>query len=265
MIPHEASDDLAIPKLVGKRHMSKTSILIVEDELEIAELVRFHAEREGFDGRIVQSGRVALTTIESNPPDLVLLDLMLPDVDGLEVCRRLKWQPQTRNIPILIVSAKGDEADIVAGIELGADDYVTKPFSPKVLMARIKNVLRRYGSEQNASSLADSASLSNSLTLADGALVIDPDRHTVSVNGRPIDLTVTEFGIMQYLATRPGFVRTRDQIISAVHGDSAVLSSRTVDVHVTALRRKLGDLGAMIETVRGVGYRLSDLARVPDE
>src|SRR6185503_11037890 len=123
------------------------SILIVEDELEIAELVRFHVEREGMTGRIVQSGRVALSAVESETPDLILLDLMLPDLDGLEVCRRLKWQAETRNIPILIVSAKGDEADIVAGIELGADDYVTKPFSPKVLMARIKNILRRYGNE----------------------------------------------------------------------------------------------------------------------
>src|SRR5262245_18834926 len=179
--------------------MSRMSILIVEDELEIAELVRFHVEREGFDARIVQSGRVALGAVETDRPDLILLDLMLPDVDGLEVCRRLKWQAQTRDIPILIVSAKGDEADIVAGIELGADDYVTKPFSPKVLMARIKNILRRYGAEPVPTTADDSRSLS----LAEGALVIDTDRHTVLVNDRPIDLTVTEFGILQYLASRP--------------------------------------------------------------
>jgi two-component system, OmpR family, alkaline phosphatase synthesis response regulator PhoP len=201
------------------------SILIVEDELEIAELVRFHVEREGFEGRIVQSGRIALTEIEKKPPDLILLDLMLPDLEGLEVCRRIKRQQQTADIPILIVSAKGDEADIVAGIELGADDYVTKPFSPKVLMARVKNILRRYGAEP-----APTTETTTKLGLAEGALVIDTDRHTIKVHGKPVDLTVTEFGIVQYLASRPGFVRTRDQIISAVHGDTAVLSSRTVDV-----------------------------------
>lgn len=236
------------------------SILIVEDELEIAELMRFHVEREGISARIVQSGRIALNVIESDPPDLILLDLMLPDLDGLEVCRRLKWKAETRNIPILIVSAKGDEADIVSGIELGADDYVTKPFSPKVLMARIKNVLRRYGEETS-----DQAESAKALEVADGALVIDVERHTVQVQGKAVDLTVTEFGILQFLASRPGFVRTRDQIIAAVHGDTAVLSSRTVDVHVTALRRKLGDLGGIIQTVRGVGYRLSDLAATSDE
>src|SRR4051794_6042521 len=121
--------------------MNRMSILIVEDEIEIAELIRFHLEREGFETRIVRSGRLALSAVEAEPPDLILLDLMLPDLDGLEVCRRLKWQLQTRQIPVLIVSAKGDETDIVAGIELGADDYVTKPFSPKVLMARVKNIL----------------------------------------------------------------------------------------------------------------------------
>jgi two-component system, OmpR family, alkaline phosphatase synthesis response regulator PhoP len=235
-------------------------ILIVEDELEIAELVLFHLEREGFTARIVQSGRLAMSTVESERPDLILLDLMLPDLDGLEVCRRLKWQAETRTIPILIISAKGDESDIVAGIELGADDYVTKPFSPKVLVARVKNILRRHGAE-----VAPAVDDSRPLALADGALLIDTDRHTVTVQGRPVDLTVTEFGILHYLALRPGFVRTRDQIISAVHGDSAVLSSRTVDVHVTALRRKLGDLGGLIQTVRGVGYRLSELVPVPDE
>ena len=237
-------------------------ILIVEDELEIAELVRFHVEREGLAARIVQSGRLALQAVEFEQPDLILLDLMLPDIDGLEVCRRLKYKTDSRNIPILIVSAKGDEADIVAGIELGADDYVTKPFSPKVLMARIKNVLRRHSGDLSpaAAHVASSA-----MSLGDGSLIIDTDRHEVRVNGRKSDLTVTEFGILQYLAGKPGFVRTRDQIIAAVHGDSVVLSSRTVDVHVTALRRKMGDLGGMIQTVRGVGYRLVEPAVVPDD
>jgi two-component system phosphate regulon response regulator PhoB len=238
--------------------VSKATILIVEDEPEIAELIRFHVDREGFEPRVVHSGQIALERVHEDPPSLILLDLMLPDVDGLEVCRRLKWENQTRDIPVLIVSAKGDETDIVSGIELGADDYITKPFSPKVLMARVKNVLRRYKTRPSRPEEPR-----HQVTLASGDLVIDSDRHTVTAEGRPIDLTVTEFGILHYLASRPGFVRTRDQIISAVHGNSAVLSSRTVDVHVTALRRKLGDLGRIIATVRGVGYRLVDTAEEP--
>ena len=233
--------------------MAKQRILIVEDEAEIADLIKFHVEREGFQGSHVPSGQTALEEIVQEPPALVLLDLMLPDLDGLEVCRRLKWQPETRDVPIVIVSAKGEEADIVTGIELGADDYITKPFSPRVMMARIKNVLRRYASTGSGEQPA-----SNRIALAGGDLVIDTDRHTVKAGHRSIDLTVTEFGILQFLAGRPGFVRTRDQIISAVHGGNTILSSRTVDVHVTALRRKLGDHGQLIETVRGVGYRLSE-------
>ena len=244
--------------------MKKTLVLIVEDEIEIAELVRFHVEREGFESRMAASGRVALQMVEKEPPGLILLDLMLPDIEGLEVCRRLKYAPETRGIPILIVSAKGDEADIVAGIELGADDYVTKPFSPKVLMARVKNILRRYGAATGGAA-EQPEQAGHSIVLADGAVVIDTDRHEVRVNSKPVELTVTEFGILQFLSTRPGFVRTRDQIISAVHGDTAVLSSRTVDVHVTALRRKLGELGMIIQTVRGVGYRLAEPSTVPED
>ena len=238
---------------VRNQTVSKQRVLIVEDELEIAELIRFHLDREGFETAVVASGKAAIDSINRRRPDLVLLDLMLPDLDGLEVCRQLKWHEQHRTIPVLIVSAKGEETDVVTGIELGADDYVTKPFSPKVLMARVKNVLRRTalrgGSER---------SMPNRLEFAGGLLTIDTDRHIVLAGNRPIDLTVTEFGILQYLATRPGFVRTRDQIISAVHGGNTVLSSRTVDVHVTALRRKMGEFGSMIETVRGVGYRLAE-------
>lgn len=231
-----------------------TSILIVEDEAEIAELIRYHLDRDGFRGRIVRSGAMALREIEHKRPDLVILDLMLPDLDGLEVCRRLRWERETRLLPILIVSARGDEADIVAGIELGADDYVTKPFSPRVLMARVRNLLRRNSAEP------DAAAASRRLIRADGSIVIDLDRHKVEVGGAEVELTPTEFGILQCLATRPGFVRTRDQIVAAVHGHAAVLSRRAVDVHMTALRRKLGEAGSRIETVRGVGYRLRNSA-----
>jgi two-component system phosphate regulon response regulator PhoB len=228
-------------------------VLIVEDESDIAELIRFHVEREGLGSRTVASGRRALDSIEREPPDLVLLDLMLPDLDGLEVCRRMKQRPETRGIPVVMVSAKGEEADIVAGIELGADDYVTKPFSPRVLMARVKNVLRRAAPDGD-----NGAGASKRLDIGDGLLVVDSDRHRVTAKGEPVDLTITEFGILQFLASRPGFVRTRDQIIAAVHGGNTVLSGRTVDVHVTALRRKLGHSGSLVETVRGVGYRLRD-------
>ncbi|MFO0875166.1 MAG: response regulator transcription factor [Phycisphaerales bacterium] len=232
--------------------MAQSDVLIVEDEPEIAELIRFHVQREGMTARHVASGRVALERVRSERPDLIVLDLMLPDLDGLEVCRRLKQNVDTRSIPIVMVSAKGEEADIVAGIELGAEDYVTKPFSPKVLMARMKNVLRRREGAGQA------ANAEGRISLAGGALVVDPARHVVMANGEPVELTLTEFGLLHFLVQRPGFVRTRDQIISAVHGKSTVLSSRTVDVHITALRRKLGELGRMVETVRGVGYRLSE-------
>jgi two-component system phosphate regulon response regulator PhoB len=227
-------------------------ILIVEDEKEIGDLIRFHLEREGFAARTIQSGRVALDEISRRPPTLLVLDLMLPDLDGLEICRRLKWEETTRAIPILILSAKGEESDIVAGLEVGADDYVTKPFSPKVLMARIRNVLRRsMGSAPEPSS-------GGQLSIAEGSLVIDFDRHEVIVDDATIDLTRTEFEILRCLVSRPGFVRTRDQIIRAVHGEQAVLTPRTVDVHITAIRRKLGSVGNLIRTVRGVGYRLDE-------
>jgi len=233
--------------------VAKSNVLIVEDEPEIAELIRFHLERDGMDPRVVHSGRHALEQLKRDPPDLVVLDLMLPDVGGLEICRRLKQSPELRDIPVVMVTARGEETDVVTGLELGADDYVVKPFSPRVLLARIRAVLRR-GIEM-ASSPID-----NRMMRLDGQLVIDPDRHVVTSIGQTLDLTLTEFGILQHLAQRPGFVRTRDQIISAVHGRNVVLSSRTIDVHVTALRKKLGTLANCVETVRGVGYRFAEAA-----
>ena len=241
--------------------MPQAVVLIVEDELEIAELIQFHIEREGYTARVVQSGRIALDVVKREKPDLIMLDLMLPDVDGLEVCRRLKWEEASRDIPILMVTAKGEESDIVAGIELGADDYVTKPFSPRVLMARVKNIIRR----QHEQAAAQQEGRSNRVVLADGSMVIDADRHEVLMDNEPLNLTLTEYSLLLYLAARPGFVRTRDQIISAVRGKSTVLSSRTVDVHITALRRKMGELGGMIETVRGVGYRLVEPVPAGDD
>ncbi len=241
--------------------VATASILIVEDEADIADLIKLHLEREGFSARIVRSGRAAVEAIERGQPDLVVLDLMLPDLDGLEVCRRLRYRPETRRLPIIIVSAKGEEADIVAGIELGADDYVTKPFSPRVLMARVRNLLRR----RRAPADSEDDQAARRLVLAGGALVVDLDRHEVASGRNKLDLTPTEFGILRCLAGRPGFVRTRDQIIAAVRGETAVLSPRAVDVHITALRRKLGDLGALVQTVRGIGYRLRESADGEDD
>ena len=233
--------------------MPQPVALIVEDETEIAELVHFHLEREGISAHAVKSGRKALDVVRSTKPDIILLDLMLPDLDGLEVCRRLKQDRETRDVPVVMLTARGAESDIVAGIEMGADDYVTKPFSPRVLLARVRAVLRRNqapGTDDNPDRRA----------LLDGRLVIDAARHAILVDGSPADFTVTEFALLEFLAQKPGFVRTRDQIIAAVHGRSTVLSPRTVDVHVTAVRRKLGPLGDAIETVRGVGYRFSEEA-----
>ena len=231
---------------------AKAQVLIIEDEPEIAELIEFHAERAGMRPRKVHSGRLAMDLIRREKPDVIVLDLMLPDLDGLEICRKLKQSDDTRSIPIVMVTAKGEESDVVAGIELGADDYVTKPFSPRVLMARLRNVLRRAGV------IEDAPASGERMIMVDGRLIIDIDRHEVLCEGKKTDLTLTEFGILHYLASRPGFVRTRDQFISAVHGKSTVLSSRTVDVHITALRRKIGELSECVETVRGVGYRFAD-------
>lgn len=230
-----------------------TEVLIVEDEPEIAELIEFHLRREGIRTRIVPSGRKALEMIDRKRPDLVILDLMLPDLDGFQICRRLKSSPETGRIPVVMVTAKSEDADVVTGIELGADDYVMKPFSPKVLVARVKNVIRRHADDASGPRPDPTC-----LRLAGDRLVIDRDRHEVRVDDRIINLTLTEFGLLRFLALRPGVVRSRDQIISRVHGRDTVLSSRTVDVHVTAIRRKMGDLGSCIQTVRGVGYRFAD-------
>ena len=236
-----------------------TDVLIVEDEPEIAELIKFHLDREGMTSVVVHSGRTALEAASSNPPDAVVLDLMLPDLDGFEICRRLKAGADTRHVPVIMVTAKSDDADVVTGIELGADDYVVKPFSPKVLVARVKNALRRARRTGD-----DDGSATGRMTLADGRLVIDVQRRVVEIDGDRIDLTLTEFVLLRHLASTPGHVRSRDQIITAVHGRSTILSSRTVDVHVTAIRRKLGELGCLIETVRGVGYRFSQPEDVAD-
>jgi len=228
--------------------MPEQKVLVVDDEEDILELLRFNFSREGYQVPCAISGELALSLVRSEIPDLIVLDLMLPGIDGLEVTRRLKNNPDTRNIPIIMLTAKGEEADIVAGLELGADDYVTKPFSPRILLARARAVLRRKVKEPPE----------ESSTLQIHDLVIDPGRRKVFVNGKLVQLTFTEFGIINYLARRPGLVFTRFQIVNAVRGENYPVTDRSVDVQILGLRKKLGPARRYIETVRGVGYRFRE-------
>lgn len=228
--------------------MRKKHILVVDDEEDILELVRYHLDREGYLVTCAATGEEALKLSRKASLDLLVLDLMLPGIDGLEVARRLKNESSTRDLPIVMLTAKGEESDVVTGLELGADDYVTKPFSPRVLIARIRAVLRRN----------DQAPPDENAVIRLHSLVIHPGRREVLVDGRPATLTFTEFGILAYLARRPGWVFTRSQIVDAVRGDDYPVTDRSVDVQVVGLRRKLGDAGHLIETVRGVGYRFKE-------
>jgi two-component system, OmpR family, alkaline phosphatase synthesis response regulator PhoP len=229
--------------------MAKKEILVVDDEEDILELVTFNLTREGYSVRSASSGEKALDSVKREMPHLIILDLMLPGIDGLEVARRLKKDQGTEDIPIIMLTAKGEEADIVTGLELGADDYVTKPFSPRVLTARVKTVLRRK---------MEGPSPAIETPLKMGELEIHPGRHEVLVQGKPISLTFTEFAILKCLAQRPGWVFTRYQIVDAVHGQEYNVTERSVDVQVAGLRKKLGPYGNCIETVRGVGYRFRE-------
>ena len=228
--------------------MAKEHILVVDDEEDILELVRYNLAKEGYRVTTVASGEEALKSARSVQPDIILLDLMLPGVDGLEVCRLLKHDPKTQHVPLIMLSAKGEEADIVSGLELGAVDYITKPFSPRVLVARLRAVLRRR----------DTDTVSETTPLTIHEMVIHPGRHEVLVQGLPVDLTATEFRLLHMLARRPGWVFTRFQIVNGVHGDDYPVSDRSVDVQVVGLRKKLGPSGDYIETVRGVGYRFRE-------
>jgi two-component system, OmpR family, alkaline phosphatase synthesis response regulator PhoP len=230
--------------------MAKKQILIVEDEEDIRELVRYNLERENFSVIEAGSGEAGLKTVVQKKPDLILLDLMLPGKDGLQVCRELKQNSAVRDIPVVMMTAKGEESDIVTGLELGAEDYVVKPFSSKVLVARVKAVLRR-----KAAPVAPSGE--DVLSICD--IVIHPGRHEVTVNGKSVDLTASEFGILHFLARRPGWVFTRYQIVDAVHGDDYPVTERSVDVQIVGLRKKLKKAGDNIETVRGIGYRFRDM------
>lgn len=228
--------------------MAKQKILAVDDEEDILELLRFNLTKEGFAVIGAASGEEALKFARAEKPELILLDLLLPGIDGLEVARRLKKDASTKEIPIIMVTAKGEEADIVAGLEVGAEDYITKPFSRKVLVARVRAVLRRKGA----------APADDKEVLAVHDLLIHPGRREVLVKGKQVPLTFTEFGILNFLARRPGWVFTRSQIIDAVKGDEYFVTDRAVDVQIVGLRKKLGSAAKVIETVRGVGYRFKE-------
>jgi len=230
--------------------MGKERILVVDDEEDILELVRFHLAREGYQVTLAASGEEALKKAKRETFELIVLDLMLPGMDGFEVAKALKADPRSKGTPIVMLTAKGEDADIVTGLEIGADDYITKPFSPRVLTARVKALLRR-----RSKALVDDTTV-----VMIHELEIHPGRRAVLADGHPLDLTFTEFQLLTFLARRPGWVFTRSQIVDAVRGSDYPVTDRSVDVQVVGLRKKLGDYGHYIETVRGVGYRFKEKA-----
>jgi DNA-binding response OmpR family regulator len=222
-----------------------TRILVVEDDRDIADLVSRYLERAGFAVEILTSGRQALTAIAERPPDVLILDLMLPHVDGLEICRLVRADPKTAAIPIIMLTARGEESERIVGLELGADDYIAKPFSPNELVARVRALLRRTVRQAPASSL-----------LSYGPILVDPERHTVSAGGKDVTLTAKEFLLLQYLLRHQGRVLSRDVLLTHVWGYTYTGGTRTVDVHVRRLREKLPSLEGTLVTVKQFGYKL---------
>ena len=222
------------------------NILVVDDEEDLLELVRYTLAKEGHSVTCVDTGEKAVDSVRQSLPDLIVLDLMLPGIDGLEVCRRLKGDLKTREVPIIMLTAKREERDVITGLDGGADDYVTKPFSPRVLLARVKSIMRRKDAELRTQ---------HDTIIQIRELVIHPGRHEVKLQGESINLTYTEFALLQFLAKRPGWAYSRSQIVDAVKGEDYPVTERSVDVQVAGLRKKLGSFGGNIETVRGVGYR----------
>lgn len=229
--------------------MKKTLILSVEDEEDIQELVSYNLVKAGFNVLCAATGEEAIEKLGASRPDLVLLDLMLPGMNGLEVCKTMKRIDSLKDIPIIMLTAKGEEIDIISGLDMGADDYVTKPFSPRVLIARVRVILRKK-SENTLRRIKEE----DSLIVRDN-LVIDPVRYEVKIDGKRVKLTVTEFNILKLMAQRASWVFSRQQIIDAVKGYEFSVTPRAVDVHIFSLRSKLGKAGEKIESVRGIGYR----------
>jgi two-component system, OmpR family, phosphate regulon response regulator PhoB len=223
------------------------SILIIEDEKDILELVEYHLKQAGFQVITATDGGLGLEQATKGRPDLIILDLMLPTMDGKDVCRFLKSNPITQAIPVLMLTAKAEEVDRVVGFELGADDYVTKPFSPRELILRIKAILRRRGSSAQGAKV-----------IRIGDLLIDLDRHQVSIKEKPVSLTSTEFKLLVELASKKGRVQTRQGLLDRVWGYNCEGYDRTVDTHIRRLREKLGEMADYIETLRGVGYRFRE-------
>jgi two-component system phosphate regulon response regulator PhoB len=228
--------------------MAAGTILVVEDNQDILELISYNLRKEGYRVETAVSGEAALRWFGKDLPDLLLLDLLLPGMDGLEVCRRLKADRRTARVPIIMVTAKGEESDVVVGLELGADDYVTKPFRPRELVARVRAVLRRATTEP----------VGPTETVTVGSISIDPNTRQVRVAGKPVSMTFTEFEVLHFLARHPGIVFTRYQIVDAVRGQDYAVTDRSVDVQIVGLRKKLGEASRCIETVRGVGYRMRE-------
>ena len=221
---------------------------VIEDEEDIAKLIEYNLSLEGYRVAHYVTGEDGLKAVNSELPDLVLLDLMLPGIDGLQICRKLKSDENTAKIPVIMVTAKGEEEDIVRGLELGAEDYITKPFSPKVLMARVKAALRRL--EEKPKSKDDVIEIRE--------LIVHTGKHAVTIAGKKVDLTPSEFQILHLLSSRPGWVFTRSQIVDAIRGDDYAVTDRTIDFQMVGLRKKIGSMGEDIETVRGVGYRFRE-------
>jgi DNA-binding response OmpR family regulator len=227
--------------------MSKETVLVIEDETDIADLIAFHMEGAGFNVTVAHSGTMAMRAMQKQPPDLIVLDLMLPDMDGMELCRTLKRKEATRHIPVIMVTAKGEEVDRIVGLELGADDYVVKPFSTRELTLRVKTVLRRLRGPKEEKKV-----------LKHEAVVLDVDAHKVTIEDQKIELTLTEFKLLYELLVNKGRVRSREILLNNVWGYTFEGYERTVDTHVQRLRRKMGGFGNIIETVRGIGYMIKE-------
>jgi two-component system phosphate regulon response regulator PhoB len=227
--------------------MPKPQILIVEDDRSLAEVLEYNLRQDGYETLVANNGQDGLRQAKLRSPDLVVLDLMLPLVDGLEICRRLRADPVTRNILVLMLTAKTEETDEVVGFSVGTDDYVAKPFSVKVLLERIRALLRRR----------DGASTNGSVLVSQGVMV-DRERHRVTVDEKSLDLTPSEFGLLEALVRQPGRVFSRSELIDAARGGDSLVLERTIDVHIRSLRKKLGPHAVLVETVRGIGYRFRD-------
>lgn len=240
-----------------QRGHERPTIVVIEDEDAIRDVVEYNLQRAGFAIRSASDGRAGLRLVRDAAPRLVVLDLMLPELDGLALCRELRGDPATSRIPMIMLTAKDAEADVIAGLRAGADDYVTKPFSPSELVARVEAVLRRTERSVDGSGDVDDELDADPerRRIVVGAVVVDPDRHEVFVDDAPVRLTRTELRLLHVLVRRPGRVYTREQLVERVMGDNAWVTDRTIDVHVRAIRRKLGARAGVVETIRGVGYR----------